>query len=285
MTAADPDEQRAAFREGWERAAGGWGGRADRIRAWGMPVSAAMVESLHLQPGMTVLELAAGPGDTGFMAAELVAPGGRLICSDGAEAMLDVARERAAALGIGNVEFRQLELEWIDMETASVDAVLVRWGIMLIVDPEASAREIRRVLRPGGRAAFAVWDVPERNPWAVIPNRALIALGHAEPPDPDAPAGMFSLAPEGALAELLEGAGFEDVTVRPVALERRYGALAEYVEETTEMSPVFGEIFPELDDAAREAVVERIAAEAQPYTADDGSLVLPGVSLVASAAA
>ena len=77
MAALDPDEQRAATREAWEQAAAGWGKRADRIRDWGMPVSAAMVEALALQPGQRVLELAAGPGDTGFMAAELVVPAGR----------------------------------------------------------------------------------------------------------------------------------------------------------------------------------------------------------------
>src|ERR1700761_8623925 len=134
-----------------------------------MPVSVAMIDALALQPGERVLELAAGPGDTGLMAAELTRPG-TLISSDGAEAMLDVARARARALGIDNVEFRQLELEWIDLPTASIDAVLCRWGIMLIVDPEAAAQEIRRGLRAGGRAAFSVWDAPERNPWATILN-------------------------------------------------------------------------------------------------------------------
>ena len=60
----------------WEQAAAGWGKRADRVRDWGMPVSVTMVDALALQPGQRVLELAAGPGDTGFLAAELVSPGG-----------------------------------------------------------------------------------------------------------------------------------------------------------------------------------------------------------------
>jgi SAM-dependent methyltransferase len=284
MVPVDPDEQRAASRDAWERAAGGWGKRAERIRDWGMPVSAAMVQGLALQPGMTVLELAAGPGDTGFMAAERVRPGGALISTDGAEAMLDVARARAAELGVDNVEFKQLELEWIDMETASVDAVIVRWGIMLIVDPAAAAQEIRRILRPGGRAAFAVWDAPERNPWAVIPTRAMVALGHAQPPDPAAP-GMFALAADGVLTGLLEGAGFGDVVIAPVAVERRYDALEGYIDETVDMSPVFGSTFAQLDADAQAQVIAAITAEAQPYVADDGSVVLPGSSLVASAAA
>jgi ubiquinone/menaquinone biosynthesis C-methylase UbiE len=284
MAALDPDEQRSVTRESWERAAAAWGKRADRIRDWGMPVSVAMVDALGLQPGQRVLELAAGPGDTGFMAAEMIRPGGTLISSDGADAMLDVARARAAELGIDNVEFRQLELEWIDLETASVDAVMVRWGMMLIVDPEAAAHEIRRILRPGGRAAFAVWDKPEHNPWAMIASRAMVQLGHAEPPDPDAP-GMFALADDGRLTELLEGAGFEDVVVSPVALARHYDGLQRYIEETIEMMPVFGATYQELSEDAQSAVVAAITAAAAPYVADDDSVALPGRSLVASAGA
>ena len=284
MAPLDPDEQRSATREAWERAAAGWGKRADRIRDWGMPVSAAMVEALELRPGQRILELAAGPGDTGFMAAELVRPGGTLISSDGADAMLDVARARAAELSIDNVEFRQLELEWIDLETATVDAVIVRWGIMLIVDPEAAAREIRRILRPGGRAAFAVWDTPESNPWAVIPGRAMVQLGHAEPPEPGAP-GMFSLAEDGRLTELLRDAGFQDVVVSPVSVTRHYDALDGYLEETIDMSPLFSATYRELSADEQAAAVAAITAAAQPYVADDGSVTLPGSSLVASAAA
>ena len=284
MTPADPDEVRAATREMWETAAAGWGKRGDSVRDWGMPVSAAMVEALDLQPGQRVLELAAGPGDTGFLAAELIRPGGTLISSDGAEPMIEVARARAAAAGIDNVEFRQLELEWIDLETASVDAVLVRWGIMLVVDPAAAAREIRRVLRAGGHAAIAVWDARERNPWATIPSNALIELGHAEPPDPEAP-GPFALAADGALAELLEDAGFTDVEVQPVQLLRRAASVQEMVKESADVSPGFSAAWRTLTEDQRAEVVAHMARAAAPFTDDDGSVTLPGVSLVARAGA
>jgi SAM-dependent methyltransferase len=284
MAQTDPDQLRALSRDAWETAAAGWGREADAVRNWGMPVSVAMVESLGLQPGQRVLELAAGPGDTGFMAAELVRPGGTLISSDGAEPMVEVARARAAQLGIDNVEFRQLELEWIDLETASVDAVLVRWGLMLTVDPTAAAREIRRVLRPGGHAALAVWDARERNPWALIPGQALVALGHAEPPDPDAP-GPFSMAEDGRLAEVLEDAGFTDVAVVPVGLERHYTTAQDIVAESANCSPSFSVKYAELSEEQRAEVADHMVAAADPFTAADGSVTLPGVSLVASASA
>jgi SAM-dependent methyltransferase len=283
VSSFDPEEERAGSRESWETAAGGWGRLAARVREWGMPVSRAMIDALELESGVRLLELAAGPGDTGLMAAELIAPA-TLVSSDGAEAMLDVARGRARELGVDNVEFRQLELEWIDMPTASVDAVLCRWGIMLTVDPEAAAREIRRVLAPGGRAALAVWDVPDRNPWTTIPSGVMVALGHTPPPDPQAP-GMFTLAGEGRLSELLADAGFTDVSVFPVTLERRYPRVDRFVADTFELSPTAGPAYQRLSLEEQAEVTARIAVEAQPFTAADGSLSLPGSSLVARAIA
>src|SRR5947209_16366175 len=128
-----PEAARAEMLARWERAAGGWGRRADRVLELGLPVSNWMIERLGLQPGQRVLELAAGVGDTGFLAAELIRPGGSLLCSDAAEAMLALARERARELRVENVEFLRLGLEWIDLPTASVDAILRRWAVMLSV--------------------------------------------------------------------------------------------------------------------------------------------------------
>ena len=282
--ASDVDAQRAEMRDRWQRAASGWGRRAERLRDFGMPVSAWMIEHLSLQPGQRVLELAAGPGDTGFLAAELVRPGGVLLTSDGSEAMLEVARERAVRLGIDNVEFQRLELEWIDLPAASVDAVLCRWGVMLIVDPAAGLREMRRVLRPGGRAALAVWDSPEVNPWATVPTRALVTLGHVEPPDPTAP-GMFALAEPGGLQEMLEEAGFVDVVVDAVRVTRPYTDVDEYIEETLDVSMPFAEAFEALSDDDRSRVRHEIAALTEPFTAPAGAVTFTGQSLVAVASA
>ena len=281
-TDSDPDKIRAVMQDMWEQAAPGWGRRATQIRDWGMPVSAWLIDHLRLQPGWRVLELAAGPGDTGFLAAELIQPGGTLISSDGAEAMLEVARARAQELKVPGVEFRQLGLEWIDLPAADVDAVLCRWGLMLSVDPEAGAREARRVLRPGGRFALAVWDAPAENPWATIPTEALVAMGRADPRVAGGP-GMFALAAPGALTELLSGAGFLEVVVESVALERAFADVETYVNETLDLSRAFSGVWVELSDDEQAELERRIGDLAQPYTAADGSIRLPGRSLVAVA--
>jgi ubiquinone/menaquinone biosynthesis C-methylase UbiE len=243
-----------------------------------------MIDRLDLQPGQDVLELAAGPGDTGFMAAELVKPGGRLICSDAVDSMLDIARERAGRQGIDNVEFKLLELEWIDLPTASVDALLCRWGIMFLSDAGAAAHEMRRVLRPGGRVALAAWAEPEHNPWAAIPTRALLDLGHIEPPDPQAP-NMFSMAEPGRLTALLEDGGFTEVEIETVGLVVQRADVDRYLEENTDLSRPFAEVRERLSEPEWQAVADRVRELVQPFADRDGSLRIPGSSLVASASA
>jgi ubiquinone/menaquinone biosynthesis C-methylase UbiE len=246
-----------------------------------------MIEQLSLQPGMRLLELAAGPGDTGFLAAELIAPGGTLISSDATEGMLDVARERAGELGLSNVnlEFKQLEIEWIDLPTASVDAILCRWGYMLTVDPAAGMSEARRVLAPGGRFALAVWDRDEENPWSTIPTEALVQGGYMEPLDRTVSPGIFSLADPERLQEMLEEAGFIDVLVEPVEVMREYGTFEEFWEESLDLSPSLGTALEQLADEQRDDATRRAQALAAPFTDSDGAIHLPGVSLVASASA
>src|SRR4051812_30245153 len=127
MASTDPDELRNVSLDRWERSAEGWATHRARFQAATEPVSQWMVQAIDPQPGQRVLELAAGIGDTGFPAAELLSPGGPLIPTDLAEPMLDRAKQRAEELGLTDVvEFKPMGAEWIDLPTADVDAVLAR---------------------------------------------------------------------------------------------------------------------------------------------------------------
>ncbi|HEU4701091.1 MAG TPA: class I SAM-dependent methyltransferase [Conexibacter sp.] len=279
----DPDELRAAVRERWERAADGWQRRNARFQAAAMPVSQWLVDAIEPQPGQRVLELAAGVGETGFLAAELVAPGGMLISSDGAEAMLGHAQARAAELGLSNVEFRPLELEWIDLPAASVDAVICRWGYMFALDKAASMRETRRVLKPGGRLALAAWTGPERNPFSAIPRQALVDAGLIDGFDYGAGPTMFDLADPAALRELIEEAGFADVRVEELPLTIRYDDLDDFVAATRDLSPQFRDVVDPLNERQRADLLERLASATAQFAAPDGSLAIPAVALMAVA--
>jgi ubiquinone/menaquinone biosynthesis C-methylase UbiE len=283
----DADAYRRASLEGWEEAAGGWRRRQEMMREFAAPVSHWLIEEISPQPGQRVLELAAGLGETSMLAAELVAPHGGVIVSDQAEAMLEGARARALELGLSNVEFQVLDAEWIDLPLAGLDAVVCRWGYMLMADPAAALAETRRVLRPGGRVSLAVWDTLESNPWALLPAQELIARGLVPRPDPSvAPSpGPFALAQPERVHELLEDAGFTEVRVEPLDLLRRQSSFAELWETTLDLSRNFHDAV--LSRPAGEitqiegAVAERFAA----YTSADGTLEIPARTLVASASA
>lgn len=280
----DPDSHRAASRERWAAVAPGWGRHRAVLQDAARPVSAWMVEAIHPQPGHRVLELAAGAGDTGFLAAELIAPGGKLISSDHVAEMVDQARARAAELGLGDVEFRVLDAEWIDLPTATVDGVLARWLYMLLLDPAAALRETRRVLRPGGRVALSAWAAPEDNPWAAAPAAALIARGALEPPDPDAP-NMFGLREPERIVALLEQAGFTEIEVDRVEVAFRYRSLDDWWDTQLDISTSLGEAVAALTPAQRDELREELDERLAAHVAPDGSVSLPGVTNVAAASA
>ena len=94
--------------------------------------------------------------------------------------MLDAARRRGAELGLGNVDYRVINAGRIDLDDDSVDGVLCRFGYMLM-PIRGGVREARRVLRPGGRVALAVWGAMERNPWIAIAGISLGQRGHIRP--------------------------------------------------------------------------------------------------------
>ncbi|MEA2301369.1 MAG: hypothetical protein QOE44_1904 [Solirubrobacteraceae bacterium] len=280
----DADEYRRRSLDQWDSAAAGWDRRERWLAETSAPVSAWLIDALDLQPGHRVLELAAGTGDAGFLAAELISPGGVLICSDQSEAMLGAARARAERLGLEHVEFKAIDAEWIDLPLASVDAVLCRWGYMLMADPAAALRETRRVLRPGGRVALAVWDAAEANPWAEVPNAALAALGLRPPADPAEP-GPFALADPGAVRALLEEAGFDDVEVDAVDLLRPDPDFEAWWDGQLALSTAFRRAVADADPATVAALRADVERGLRPYADPDGRLEIPARTLVAAAGA
>jgi ubiquinone/menaquinone biosynthesis C-methylase UbiE len=284
MSEFDASTYRTASLEGWEGAAPGWVRHQEVLRELGMPVSHWMIEAISPQPGQRILELAAGLGETGMLAAELVAPIGGVIISDQSEAMLDGARARALALGLPNVEFQVLSAEWIDLPVASVDAVLCRWGYMLLADPAAALVETRRVLRPGGRVALAVWDALEHNPWAQARYSQLRAHGLAVASAPDEP-GPFTLADPVRVRELLEQAGFGQVRVERVAVQWRHADFDGFWRLSLDLSPVFSRALVEQPRELVADVRAAVARELAPFLTADGTLAIPGRTLVAVASA
>jgi len=275
------EEYRRAALESWQAMAAGWERRREEIERVTLPVGEWMVQALDPQPGDTVLELAAGPGGTGFAAAAMLGEQGRLISSDFSSEMVEVARRRAAELGPVTVEHRVIDAEEIPLDDDSVDGVLCRFGFMLMPDPRAALAESRRVLRPGGRLALAVWSTAADNPWVAIAGRILAERGLSPPPEPGGP-GMFVLADEGRMRKLLEGAGFSIQRVERVPVLFEFDDVDDYIVRTTDLGGMFSRIWGEASEEDRAAITVRLAEDFAPF-AVDGGYELPGVAVVAAA--
>jgi len=275
------EEYRRTALESWQAMASGWERRREEIERVTLPISEWMLQALDPQPCDTMLELAAGPGGTGFAAAAILGEHGRLISSDFSSEMVEVARRRADELGLANVEHRVIDAEQIPLKDDAVDGVLCRFGFMLMPDPEAALAETRRVLRPGGRLALAVWSTAADNPWAAIAGRILAERGLSPPPEPGAP-GMFVLADDARLRELLQGAGFSVQRVERVPVLFEFDDVDDYIVRTTDLGGMFSRIWGEASEEDRAAITMRLAEDFAPFAAG-GRYELPGVAVVAVA--
>jgi SAM-dependent methyltransferase len=271
----DLDEYREKSLDTWERFAGNWERERDFFIPATGPVSERLVERLDPQPGDTVLDIAAGTGDQGFLAAERVGDDGKLISTDFAPSMVGVARRVGDRAGLGNVEYRVLDAERMDLDDSSVDGVLCRFGYMLMADPAAALSETRRVLRDGGRLSFAVWAEPDRNHWASLPGLVLVELGQMPPPELGAP-GIFAMADPDRIRELVTGAGFDDPDIEEVPVRWDYESADQHWEKTLTLAAPIAEAFGSLEDGDKERVSSEVKQRATQRLSED-SAALDGV--------
>ncbi len=261
----------------WGRIASGWEDRREWMMGITGRVSDWLAEKADPQPGQTILEVAAGTGDLGLKIAERVGEEGRVISTDFAPEMVDVARRQGEARSLTNVEYRVLDAERMDLDDDSVDGAVCRWGYMLMADPAAALRQTRRVLRSGGPLAFAVWRTPDRNPWAAVPGMTLVQRGHMPPPEPGAP-GIFAMGEPDRIRELVAGAGFGEPELAEIAFEFRYPDFDDLWDALVRLAGPLAQAVNALPDderqATRAAIMENVAA----YRNEDGSYTAPAAT-------
>ena len=271
------DEYRELSHQTWDEMASGWEKRREWLMRVTAPANDWVAEKLAPEPGQTILDLAAGTGDLGFMIAERVGNEGRVISADFAEHMVEVARRNGEGRGFSNVEHRVMDAERMDLEEDSVDGVACRWGYMLMADPASALKETRRVLRDGGRLAFAVWAAPDRNPWAAIPGMTLVQRGHMPPPEAGAP-GIFALADPDRTRELVAGAGFGEPDIEEIAFEFRYADNNDFWDALVQLAGPLAKVINALPEDERQATHDAILESVKDYRNEDGSYSCPAVT-------
>jgi SAM-dependent methyltransferase len=276
------EEYRRRSTRNWETAAAGWESERDRVARMGRPITEWLVAHLELEPGLTVLELATGTGDVGLAVAAAL-DGGRVIMSDRSQGMVDAAGRAVAAAGARNAEVRRLDAEALDLPDASVDRVVCRFAYMLIPDRAAAFAETRRVLRPGGRLAFAVWASADRNAWATTLWDVLEGRTDLPPTPPGGP-GMFALGDPATVTALVESAGFSVQAAEHIAVAWTYPDWDAYWRAQASLNGGLTRLLPTLSDGERDELVAAVKNAMEPFR-DGTGYRLTGVALGVAAGA
>jgi ubiquinone/menaquinone biosynthesis C-methylase UbiE len=265
----DLDEYRQKSLETWDRMSTGWHSWRDYMWEQTSKVREWLISSLDPQPGQTILDVAAGMGDTGFAMASRLGDDGVLITTDFSPKMVEAARKRAEELGVENAEFKVLDAEKMDLDDDAVDGVISRWGYMLMADPAAALRETNRVLKSGGRLSFAVWGPPDKNLWAATPGMVLMERGALPTPEPGAP-GIFALADQDRIRELVTAAGFADPKIEEVPFAFRYDEMDTHWRATNELAGPIAAAIAQLSPDAQQAVKEEVASRLAQFRKNGG---------------
>jgi ubiquinone/menaquinone biosynthesis C-methylase UbiE len=196
--------------EAWRESARYWTKHSDTIHKMFTPLTRALIERAGIHEGQTVLDVAGGAGEPSLTIAGVVGTEGSVTYTDGVAQMVEAARAEAQRRGITNIQFRQTVAESLPFADSAFDVVVSRLGVMLFGDPAAAVREMLRVLKPGGRLAFAVWAKSEVNPFCYLVTRVMEQHVKSPAADPDAP-NAFRFAEPGKLTRVMTDAGAIDV--------------------------------------------------------------------------
>jgi ubiquinone/menaquinone biosynthesis C-methylase UbiE len=250
------EQIREQQKETWNKFSPGWRKWDDFTMAWLKPMGDEIIQALHIRPTDTVLDIAAGTGEPGLTIATL-ASRGKVIITDLAAGMLEVARDKAARKGITNYETVACDVSELPFDDATFDAVSCRFGFMFFPDMLLAAQEMARVLKPGGKIAAAVWGVPDKNGWVTAIMGTIQKNISLPAPAPGAP-GMFRCGSPGFLAELFGQAGFKNVLEQEITGQLTCGSNENYWNFMNEVAAPVVAALSKADAAAREKIKQQV---------------------------
>jgi ubiquinone/menaquinone biosynthesis C-methylase UbiE len=257
--------QRRVQRYGWDRAAEAYDDFwAEQLR----PSQTRLLELAGVKPGERVLDIACGTGLVSMPVARLVGPTGAVVGTDLSEGMLAAARELAARLGLANADFERMDAERLDLPDGAFDVALCALGLMYVPDVAASLAEMRRVVKPGGRAAALVWGERARCGWAEI-----FPIVDARVATEVCPL-FFRLGTGDVLARAFEAAGFDEVRTERLDVPLHYATDAEACGAAFDGGPV-ALAWSRFDELSRAEARAAYLASIQPYR-NGGGYQIPG---------
>ena len=240
----------------WNKFSSGWKKWDDLTMDFLKPMGDEIIRMLNPKGNDVVLDVAAGTGEPGLTIASMLS-GGKVIITDLAEDMLVIARESAKQRGIENIEIRACDVCDLPFPDNTFDAISCRFGFMFFPDMLLAAKEMVRVLKPGGRIATSVWYSPEKNFWVTAIMGTINRNMELPPPPPGSP-GMFRCAKDGFMTDLFSQAGVKNIRTKEVAGKMNCKTTDVYWNMMTEIGAPIVAALSKADDAMKEKIKKEV---------------------------
>lgn len=271
------EQIREQQKETWNKFSPGWRKWDDLTMQFLKPMGDEIIAMIKPKNADVVLDVAAGTGEPGLTIATML-KNGKVIVTDLAEGMLEVARENAVKRGIKNFETHVCDVCELPFAENTFDAVSCRFGFMFFPDMLLAAKEMVRVLKPGGRIATSVWNVPEKNFWVTAIMNTINQNMQLPPPPPGAP-GMFRCAKGGFIPDLFRQAGLKNISEEEVSGKLQGGTTDTYWNFMTEVAAPVVAALSKADDAMTLKIKKEVFALVnQKYP--DGKAAIDSSALV-----
>jgi ubiquinone/menaquinone biosynthesis C-methylase UbiE len=281
-TPIDFDRVRREQREFWNNAAPGWKQMWTALDHAAQHVSDRLVELARIKPGDRVLDIATGSGEPGLTAARKVGANGLIIATDQSTAMLDLARERVATLGLPNVRFVETDAESLTVNERDFNAAICRWGLMFVPDLDAVSRRIAQLLVAGGIFATSVWGPAEKVPMIAAGDEQVRALVNLPAPPPGAPSPL-KLADTRPLERALANAGFKDIRVEPINVRFKFDSPEAFTEQRRAMSTPFRTMLEKQTPELQRKIINALNDAARKYADASGKVSMDNQAICISA--
>ena len=281
-TPIDFDRVRREQREFWNNAAPGWKQMWTALDHAAQHVSDRLVELARIKPGDRVLDIATGSGEPGLTAARKVGANGLVVATDQSTAMLDLARERVATLGLPNVRFVETDAESLAVNERDFNAAICRWGLMFVPDLDAVSRRIAQLLVAGGIFATSVWGPAEKVPMIAAGDDQVRALANLPAPPPGAPSPL-KLADTRPLERALANAGFKDIRVEPISVRFKFDSPEAFTEQRRAMSTPFRTMLEKQTPELQRKILNALNDAARKYADASGKVSMDNQAICISA--
>lgn len=275
----DPQRFKSEQQRDWDAAAEGWKRWWPLFERCAQHVNDRLVELAGVKLGDHVLDIATGNGEPAVTAARRVGPQGKVIATDQSSGMLAIARERVAALGLNNLEFRQSDAEQLAVSERDFDAAVCRWGLMFMPDLVGALKQIHSRLKPGARFATSVWSTADKVPMITLGQDAVRKIANLPPPPPNA-MDPLRLANTSILTGALAEAGFKNVTNERVQVIWEMDTPDGFAQFRRDVSAPFRALLARQTPEMRDRIVAAVTDAARPYAAADGKVRTPNEAIL-----